>query len=333
MIARCARCQKTFSTDRFGVQTCPHCGSEILLADPGAQPPAGPPAPPAGPPGAPPPAGPPVPPAGPPGPPASPPGGPPPGWGAPPPGWGGPPPGWGGPPPGGVPGEPEEPAPFARRKELGFLSGFFQTWKLAATEPANFFRRVRLGQSGSAIWFGVVAITASSWLQSLYGYLLGAAVQGPVLELLRRMPRGDRAIDPEMVKIITVGSPLALLGRLLAAPVLALVSVFLLAGVVHLMLLLLKGAPRGFEATLTVVGYACGVALIAAAPVPLLAPLAAMVWFLVVTIVGLGEAQRCGSGKAAAATLLPGVLLCLCCCGGFVAVIAALGGAAHRGGG
>jgi len=52
MLARCARCQGTFTTDTFGVQTCPHCGSEIMLADPGAPagsppPPAPPPAPPA----------------------------------------------------------------------------------------------------------------------------------------------------------------------------------------------------------------------------------------------------------------------------------------------
>ncbi|HEX9051556.1 MAG TPA: YIP1 family protein, partial [Anaeromyxobacter sp.] len=36
MIARCARCQGTFTTDRFGRQICPHCGSELLLADPNA---------------------------------------------------------------------------------------------------------------------------------------------------------------------------------------------------------------------------------------------------------------------------------------------------------
>jgi hypothetical protein len=45
MIARCARCQGTFTTDRYGVQSCPHCGSEVHLADPnvGSAPPAEPP--------------------------------------------------------------------------------------------------------------------------------------------------------------------------------------------------------------------------------------------------------------------------------------------------
>ncbi len=36
MLARCARCQATFTADRFGLVVCPHCGSELLLADPSA---------------------------------------------------------------------------------------------------------------------------------------------------------------------------------------------------------------------------------------------------------------------------------------------------------
>jgi hypothetical protein len=35
----------------------------------------------------------------------------------------------------------------------------------------------------------------------------------------------------------------------------------------------------------------------------------------VVFIIGLGATQRCGTGKAAAAVLLPVVLVCVCCAG------------------
>ena len=34
MLARCARCQGTFSTERYGRQTCPHCGAELILPPP-----------------------------------------------------------------------------------------------------------------------------------------------------------------------------------------------------------------------------------------------------------------------------------------------------------
>jgi Zn-dependent protease with chaperone function len=32
--ARCASCQETFTTRKFGAQKCPHCGAELFLADP-----------------------------------------------------------------------------------------------------------------------------------------------------------------------------------------------------------------------------------------------------------------------------------------------------------
>ena len=57
--------------------------------------------------------------------------------------------------------------------------------------------------------------------------------------------------------------------------VLALVALLLWAAVFHLFLLLMKATPRGFDATLTVVGYASGAYLVGAAPVPGLAGLVA----------------------------------------------------------
>lgn len=254
----------------------------------------------------------------------------PPGAGAVPPGPGGPA-GWGGPPPG-QPPTGEESAPFVRRKELGFFTAFFRTWKLAALEPAGFFRTVKMGESGSAVLFGVLAITVSQWFQALYGWLLNTSMQGFVQEMIRRMPQGQGEIDPKVLAYFSGTHPAMIVAQLVGAPLYGLVYVFVAAGLIHLFLLLFKGAPRGFDTTLTVVGYAAGVQLVAAAPVPGLAFLAAAVWFLVAVIVGLGEAQRCGNGKAAAATLLPGVLFCLCCCGGMAALIAIAAGAAKAGG-
>jgi hypothetical protein len=291
MLARCAHCQKTFSTDRFGVQSCPHCGSAVHLADPAAPPPA--PSPPALPPAS---------------------AGPSPGAGAPPPGpWAAPP---------GAPGEAS--APFARRRELGFVNAFVQTWKLVALQPAAFFRALRLGESGSAVLFGVVALSVSQAFQAVYGYLMGAAMQGTIQGMLKGLPEGS-PFGSEIVQTWALGrTPGGMVGQILAAPFLAVAALYLSAAVIHLCLLLFRAGPRGFDCTLTVVGYAAGLQLVAAVPVPGLAPTVATVWFLVAAIVGLGEAQRCGTGRAAAATLLPGLLLCLCCCGGAVAFFGTL---------
>jgi len=90
------------------------------------------------------------------------------------------------------------------------------------------------------------------------------------------------------------------------SPISALIAIYLTSGILHLLLMLFRGAGRGFDATLTTVGYAHGLYLLLA--VPACGSLIALVWYVVVLIIGLGEAQRCGPGKAAAAVLLPFVL-------------------------
>jgi hypothetical protein len=310
MIARCARCQQTFTTEKFGVQRCPLCGAEIHLADPNAPAPPAPPGPawgsPPPPPGSPPPEG-----WG-PAPGAAPP--PPQGWGPPP---GGPPPppaGWGPLPTGGAPPPPSgegETAPFADRARLGFAASWIQTFKLAAFEPARFFRLVRIRPSGSAVLFGVIGSTLGAWVSLIFGYFTAAASLSAMDPLLRRMQ--EQGLDPRAYSWFferATGAALAL--QALVAPVVALVSIYVVAAIFHLVLLVLRGAPRGFDATLTVVGYGYGIYLLAA--LPMCGGLVAAVWFGVAAIIGLAEAQRAPTWKGTLAVFSPFLLACLCAC-------------------
>jgi hypothetical protein len=306
MIARCARCQGTFTTDRFGQQTCPHCGSELLLSDPNA--PAG--APPAEPPPPPPPEPPagalPPPPAGAGGPPPPPP--PPAGFGPGAGGWPPPPPGgWGrAPPP--VPPGPGLASPFAERKTRGFLAGFFETWKLVATQPQEFFRRVRIDQSGTAILFGVVATTVGNAVAGLYSYLSGAQAGAAFEKMMEGLPEQQA----HFVRAYLEALPALTLAQIVLTPILAVVGIYVTSAILHLLLMLFRGANRGFDATITVVAYAGGLNLLNALPV--CGGVLALVWALVVLVAGLAESQRCGQGKAAAAVLVPAALACVCCC-------------------
>lgn len=296
MRARCFRCQAVFDTDRFGTQNCPSCGAEIYLPDPSAAPPAPSvepePAAPIPAPGT---------------------GGP--GWGAPPQGWTSPPPGpapgWGPVAPGAVPPPAEQDAPFAERGRHGFFRAFAETWKLAAVEPARFFRQVRVSRTGSAVLFGVLALTVGNWVSLVFGYLTASATMNVVGQITRRMDgRVDTLPFTQFVQAMTLRS---VVGQAVATPIMALIAVYLTAAVFHLLLLVVRGAPRGFDATLTVVGYASGIFLLRA--LPICGGLIAMVWFAVSAIQGLGEAQRVGNGKAAFAVLMPIVLAFLCFCG------------------
>ena len=125
------------------------------------------------------------------------------------------------------------------------------------------------------------------------------------------------------------------LAQLVTAPLFALVGIYLSAGLIHLVLMLLRGTPRRFDGTLTVVGYAYG--LFALGILPLCGGMVATVWYLAVVIIGLGEAQRCGPGKAALAVFAPFLLACLCCCSaigiggaGLTSILSDLAGAAKE---
>ncbi len=295
MLARCAFCQKPFETDRFGVQPCPHCGQQVHLADPSAPVPTQP-APPAPPPGA--------------------------TWQGPP--AGGPAPGgypgaYPGPMPGSVPGAAwavgEADAPFARRSALGFVPSYVATWKLACLQPAEFFRSVRVGGTGSAVLFGVIARTLASWFQTLYGALMGAATQGMMQEMLKQVPH-DSPFHDSVAQWVSGATAFGTVAQLVAAPFVAAISLLVWAGVYHVALLVLGAASRGFEATLTVVGYASGALLVGAAPVPVLASLVGAVWFSFAAAIGFREAQRTTNGKAWTAVALPFLALCACCCAG-----------------
>jgi hypothetical protein len=96
----------------------------------------------------------------------------------------------------------------------------------------------------------------------------------------------------------------------LLVPVWVVIGVFVAAGLVHVTLMLLGAANGGFEATFRVIAFAQG----SAAPlqiVPMLGPLVAGIWALVIEIMGIKQLHDTTTGKAAAAVLLP---LLVCCC-------------------
>jgi hypothetical protein len=173
---------------------------------------------------------------------------------------------------------------------------------------------VKIGTPGSAVLFGVLAMTVASWFQTLYGALLGAATRGMFEEVLKQVPQGSQYQDTWMVQWISGATLVGTVVQIAAAPFVAAIWILIWAGIYHVALLVLGAASRGFEATLSVVGYASGALLIGAAPVPGLANLVGAVWFAFAAAIGFREAQRTTGGKAWTALLLPFLTFCACCC-------------------
>lgn len=298
MIARCAQCRETFSTDKYGRQTCPLCGAEVYVGKPGETPPPPPAAPSAW-------------------------GGPPPepgagtaGGGAPfPPGGPALPPigGESGPPPGGGPPQ-DQRTPF---EEKGF-AGYGETLKLALFEPAKLFERMRVDDAKGALAFGWTTTTAAL----IIGQLLTKLLVPDMTETVRQF------LPEEARDALTKYPQPGLLSALITTPLFVLIGIYLTAAVVHVMLLLLSKSNRGFNATFRAVCY--GGAPAVAFAIPQCGDFVAMVWWIGLTIFALAKTQRISGGSAAAAVLVPIVGMCCVLCGCIAAMVAAFGAAASH---
>jgi hypothetical protein len=196
--------------------------------------------------------------------------------------------------------------PFAARQGRAFLETYRATWRLAATKPGRFFGRARTDRSGAAVLFGLLSGSVGLFVSSFYSALNRLhwwdASRDVALEL---GPERSHVVD-ELLPYLATGFSFA---EALTAPVKVLVGIFVGAGSIHLVLSLLRGRSRDFDATLSTVGYAFGVSILTALPVcgfPLVA-----VWLALVLILGIAAAHRCATWKAAVAVLTPGLVVLL----------------------
>ena len=97
--------------------------------------------------------------------------------------------------------------------------------------------------------------------------------------------------------------------KLIVGPFFVAIGLFLLSGIIHLALMILGGAARGFEATFRVACYSEAAALLNIIPVcgGVIGPIV----MIVLMIIGISEAHGTTRGRAAAAVLLPIVAVLL----------------------
>lgn len=125
----------------------------------------------------------------------------------------------------------------------------------------------------------------------------------------------------QLEPILRAPTVLGFILQLVVAPLVALIVVFVWTAIVHLVLMLIGGDRNGFAATLRTQSYAWTAAL--AQAIPFVGRLVALVWGLILQIVGLSEAHKIEGWKAAVAVIAPLVA----CCGCLVAAIVLFGAA------
>lgn len=202
--------------------------------------------------------------------------------------------------------------PWEEMERIGFWKGLWDTITGVLFNPSDFFARMPVvGGIGRPLLFGLLVGSVSSIVESLVG------LSGWLWPMWLRHYPGM----PEFQEFIPFwASRTALLPLVaLSAPMAVLVGMFLWAGIIHLCLMLVGGAQRGFEATFRVVAYSEAASLFRI--LPFCGGLVAIPWMIVVQVIGFKQAHQISSGKAIGAMVMPLLL----CCGCIVSLVLALG--------
>lgn len=220
----------------------------------------------------------------------------------------------GAPPYGGLPPTAGGP-PWERRQQIGFAAALVETTQQVLSAPTRFFRGMPVtGGIGSPLLYGVIAGYVGLVASAVYSFVL-RSMMGTSWNL------GRGGEFERIMPMLTSG--VGLVGQVVLGPLLIAIGLFIFSAITHLCLMLVGGATRGFEGTLRVAAYSEAAMVIRI--VPVCGDVVAIVYFVILAIIGIAEAHRISTAKSAVAVLLPVFLACCCCVAG---IIAAVGGVA-----
>jgi len=198
-----------------------------------------------------------------------------------------------------------EGTPWERRHQIGFATALIETTQRVLSAPGAFFRAMPVtGGMGSPLLYAVIIGYAGIVISAIYDFVL-ESVMGSTFS---RLGGGGSEAIAGLMPYFQGGIGLGM--KLIFGPLLLVISLLVLSGIVHLALMGLGGAARGFEATFRVACYSEAAALLNIIPVcgGVIGPIV----MIVLMIIGVAEAHGTTRGRAAAAVLLP-IVLCCCC--------------------
>jgi hypothetical protein len=163
------------------------------------------------------------------------------------------------------------------------LSSFVDVVRRVTLHPITFFAEIpRRGGFLSPLLFAIICGEISAILGGLLSLLLGVG--------------GTQGFQSFLNPIGVYTDYLGFIGTLIAVPFVVAISLFIYAGIFHLLVRLIVGAGNsGYEATFRVPSYATVVSLVSWIPI---IGLLASLYSLYLQIVGLREIHETTTGKA-----------------------------------
>lgn len=183
-----------------------------------------------------------------------------------------------------------EPFPWPPREGESITGAGGRTWRDVMFAPASFFRRMPAAAPIGPALVYFLALTVLAGGIQLFWDMVALAV----------LPRP--AADSTWALFLPTSAGDALLSFFFA-PLIMLGVLFAGGAVTHVLLRLMGGAGGRYRTTLRVFAFGQSPALLAI--VPFAGAFAAMVWSLIISVIGLREAHRTTTLKAALSILLP----------------------------
>ena len=200
-----------------------------------------------------------------------------------------------------------EGTPWERRETIGFASGLIETTQQVLSAPVAFFRSMPVtGGIGSPLVYGLILGYVGIVVSAIYDFVI-TSVAGSAFGSFGDLGAGNEAVT-RMMPFIQGGLGLGF--KLILGPVFLVAAIFLVSGIMHLGLMMVGGAARGFEATFRVVCYSEATSIFQV--IPLCGQVIGSVYMIVLLVIGLAEAHGTTRGKALFAVLLP-LFVCCCC--------------------
>lgn len=197
--------------------------------------------------------------------------------------------------------------PFEDRSK-DFFTGFFETIKLVLFQPSAFFRNYKLdGSVGRPILFAVII----GWIAMAVGMFWSWVLRQSLFTLLQEHFPDIEGFDYDQISSSWAHQGLASFFTLILGPVIIVIGLFIISGIYHLVLMMVKGANKNFETSFNVVAY--GSVSRIGELLPICGGLISFLYGIILAIIGLTEAHKTDSWKAVVAVLGPIILCCMCC--------------------
>jgi len=192
-------------------------------------------------------------------------------------------------------------SPWEKRNDLGLLNGIFLTFKSVLFEPRVLFKSQNYPEGlKEPLAFGLLTGALGDMLAFFWPVLLFS---------LGLLPFGDSVFGH-------LNGVWIFLTLMVGIPVAVVLNMIFYSGILHLMLLMVRGGKEGYQATFSVVAYSQ--AALAWNIIPFMGAWIATVWKLVIQVIGLHEIHHISYARVIVAFLLPVFIF-------FVLIVFALG--------